>query len=142
MAVERGLVFGTDLRVLERAGARDLIGDNAGDLALARGNENIEQALALRLLVRKGELARLGFPDYGSRLHELIGAPNNQRTHVILMGHARAAIEQDPRVREVVSVRTQVPPGDRGAVRIDMEIALIETNTPLNLVFDVRLGTA
>ena len=140
MATERSQLFGNDLRLLEQGGGFDLTADRAGDLALAEGNENIVQALTLRLLVRRGELALLGWPNYGSRLHELIGEPNNQRTHTILMAHARAAVEQDPRVVEVTTMRAYVLPGERDTARLEMEIQLITENNPLNLVFDVRLG--
>lgn len=142
MAVERENLFGTDLRLMEVAAVMDLVADPTGDLALARGNDNIIQALTMRLLVRKGELARLGWPNYGSRIHELIGEPNNQRTRTILMAHARTAIEQDPRVEEVTGVVARVPEGERDTVRLEIEIELINENHPLNLVFDVRLGTA
>lgn len=142
MAVERELLFGADLRLLERGGVMDLLSDRGGDLGLAEGNDNIIQALTMRLLVRKGELSRLGWPNYGSRLHELIGGPNNQRTHTILMAHARSAIEQDPRVEQVTSVAARVLAGERDMVRLEMEIELIRENNPLNLIFDVRLGPA
>ena len=141
MVTERQLLFGTDLRLLERNGVFDLLPDYGGDLALAPGNDNIAQALTLRLLVRRGELTALGWPTFGSRLHELIGEPNNRRTHVILMAHARSAVEQDPRVVEVSRIEAHVIAGERDAVRLEMEIQLITQNTPLNLVFDVRLGT-
>jgi phage baseplate assembly protein W len=144
MAIDRAALFGNDLQVAERAGGMDLLRERGGDLALTGsvpgGNDNIVQALALRLRVRKGELARLGWADYGSRLHELIGEPNNTRTHVKLMAFARAAIEQDPRVREVASVEAQVIPGEREVVRLLMEITLIDASNPLNLVFDVKLN--
>jgi phage baseplate assembly protein W len=107
---------------------------------VAQGNDNIAQALALRLRVRKGELARLGWPDYGSRLHELIGEPNNTRTHVKLMAFARAAVEQDPRVQEVSDIQATVLPGERDVVRLLLEITLIDAPNPLNLVFDVKLN--
>lgn len=139
MLTEREKLFGNDLQVAERAAGFDLVPDVAGDLDLAQGNENIIQALILRLRVRKGELAPLGWPNYGSRLHELIGKPNNNRTHVILMAHARNAIEQDPRVAEVKEIRTQVLPGERSVVRIMMEILLINEPNPLNLIFDMNL---
>ena len=139
-AIDRELLFGTDLKVRETAGALDLSGDRSGDLAVAFGNDNIVQALQLRLVVRRGELTRLGWPDYGSRMHELIGEPNDQRTRVIAMGHARTAVEEDPRVKEVKTVTARVPAGERDTVRIEMEIELIHENTPLNLVFDLRLG--
>ena len=142
MATERSQLFGNDLRLFERGGDFDLTADRAGDLALAEGNENIVQALTLRLLVRRGELALLGWPNYGSRLHELVGEPNIPRTHTILMAHARAAVEQDPRVVEVTAMRAYVLPGERDVARLEMEIQLITENNPLNLVFDVRLGNS
>lgn len=141
MEIERAELFGNDLRLLERNGVVDLVPERDGDLALAEGNQNIEQALVMRLIVRQGELAALGWPNYGSRLHEVIGEPNNQRTHTILMAHARTAIEQDPRVVEVTGMRAYIPPGERDTARLEIEIQLIEENNPLNLVFDVRLGT-
>jgi phage baseplate assembly protein W len=142
MAVDREILFGTDLDLADRGGAMDLASDQRGDLALAQGNENIIQALTMRLLVRKGELARLGWPNYGSRIHELIGEPNNQRTRTILMAHARSAIEQDARVEKVDSVVARVLQGERDVVRLELEIELIHDQKPLNLVFDVRLGVA
>ena len=139
MGSERQKLFGSDLRLMERAGGLDLRAQVGGDLALAAGNDNIIQTLQVRLKVRKGELAPLGWPNYGSRLHELIGEPNTNRTRVILMAHARDAIEQDPRVAEVSEVQARVLPGERSVVRLDMEIRLIDQPTPLNLVFDMEL---
>jgi phage baseplate assembly protein W len=135
----REKLFGNDLQLAERANGYDLLPDLRGDLTLAQGNDNIVQALTLRLLVRKGELARLGLPDYGSRLYELIGEPNNTRTHVKLMAFARSAIEQDPRVQKITDILTQVIPGEREVVRLNMEILLITEQNPLNLVLDINL---
>ena len=59
----RSTLFGRDLRVTMRAPGLDLVRDARGDIELAEGNDNIEQALLLRLRVRKGELAPLGWPD-------------------------------------------------------------------------------
>jgi phage gp46-like protein len=140
MTANRDLLFGTDLRLLERSGSLDLVGDSVGDLTLSHGAETISQALTLRLLIRRGALARLGWPDYGSRLHELTGEPNNQRTQVLAMAYARAAVEEDPRVKEITMLRASADPGDRTTVHLEMEVELITENTPLNLVFDVRLA--
>lgn len=140
MATERVTLFGSDLHLAERAGGLDLLASPGGDLAVAQGADNIAQALALRLRVRKGELAPLGWPDYGSRLHELIGEPNNTRTHVKLMAFARAAVEQDARVQEVSAVEAQVIPGERDTVRLLLEVRLIDAANPLNLVFEVKLN--
>ena len=140
----RERLFGTDLLLRDYAEGLDLgpEGDiqTGGDLALARGNANIVQALTLRLRVRRGELAALGWPDFGSRLHELIGEPDLPRTHLKLQVFARQAIEADPRVRKVVSVVSTTLPGERDTVRLAIDIQLIDAATPLNLVFDQSLG--
>ncbi|HYW53737.1 MAG TPA: hypothetical protein VFF00_03170 [Candidatus Elarobacter sp.] len=142
MATDRERLFGNDLRVLDTLSGFDLVADPRRDLDLAQGNANIEQALVLRLRVRRGELAPLGWPTYGSRIHELIGQPNVKRTHVMLMAFAREAIEQDPRVAEITSIAVENIPGERDTARLNVEIRLIDAQTPLNLVFDVGLGGA
>ncbi len=140
MTEERQRLFGDDLQLYGRNETYDLRQNGAGDLGLAHGNENIVQALTLRLRVRRGELAPLGWPAYGSRLHELIGEPNINRIHVRLMAYARSAIEEDPRVAEVSAISAS--PGGRDTVRLTMEIRLIAEPNPLNMVFDFDLEGA
>jgi phage baseplate assembly protein W len=142
MTTERQRLFGNDLELYGRNETYDLRPNGAGDLEVARGNENIIQALTLRLRVRRGELASLGWAAYGSRLHELIGEPNINRIHVRLMAYARSAIEEDPRVAEVSEVTARVLPGERDVVRLTMEIRLIDQPKPLNMVFDFDLEGA
>jgi phage baseplate assembly protein W len=139
MVVDRERLFGADLRLRPTGGSLDLTRDDGGDLDLATGAENISQALTLRLLVRRGELTPLGWPDYGSRLHELIGEPNVVRTRALLMTFAQAAIEQDPRVERVRDIRAGVPGEERNVVRLEVEILLISQPQPLNLVVDIPL---
>src|SRR4051794_29300303 len=50
------------------------------DLESVAALDNLRQALLLRFLTQQGELAVLGHPDYGSRLHELVGLPNTEST--------------------------------------------------------------
>ena len=140
MTEERQRLFGNDLQLYERNDTYDLRSNGAGDLGLAQGNENIIQALTLRLRVRRGGLEALGWPAYGSRLHELIGEPNIGRVHVRLMAYARSAIEEDPRVAEVSNV--SAAPSGRDTVRLMMEIRLIEERNSLNMVFDFDLEGA
>ena len=133
----RDKLFGNDLQLAERANGFDLLPGLRGDLALAQGSDNIVQALTLRLLVRKGELTRLGLPEYGSRLHELIGSPNNTRTHIKLMAFARSALEQDPRVLEITNIQAAIT--ERTVVTLTIDILLINQPNPLNLVLDIQL---
>src|SRR5262249_21679728 len=137
----RQQLFGTDIKLLSELSGLDFTVSASGDVAMARGNDNIAQALILRLMVRRGELAPLGWPGYGSRIHELIGEPNNQRTRLILMAHARAALAQDPRVLDIPRIEA-LAGGERDVVRLDLDVTLIDQQTPLNLVFDVNLGSA
>jgi phage baseplate assembly protein W len=139
MSVDRERLFGDDLRLYDVASSLDLRRAPGGDLEVAHGVDDISQALRLRLTVARGELAPLGWPDYGSRLHELIGQPSVSRTHARLMALAREAVEADPRVVAVEDIVASVPPGDRDVVRLEMQVALITEPTPLNLVHDVDL---
>ncbi len=136
----RERLFGTDLLLLDTPSGFDFGADGRGDLAVAQGNANIEQALLLRLTVRRGELATLGWPTFGSRIYELIGQLNLTRTQVKLMAFAREAIEQDPRVEQVTNIEALTLAGERDTVRLNVEIKLIDVQVPLNLVFDVALG--
>lgn len=106
--------------------------------------EAISQALVNRLKTRKGELADLGHPDYGSRHHELIGEPNVQRTRNLIKLYVLQALRREPRIERVLSavVRPdQDPP--RSMVRIELTLKLIDAPNPLNLVvpFSLEAGS-
>jgi phage baseplate assembly protein W len=143
MARDLRQLFGTDLRLRDVAGAADLTlqgpAGGSGDVALAAGDDNIVQALTMRLRVRKGELAALGWPDYGSRLHELIGEPDLARTRLKAQVFARDAVEADPRVAQVESVTVVRIPGEREVLRLAMQVRTISAPVPANLVFDLAL---
>jgi phage baseplate assembly protein W len=143
MTFDRQTLFGTDLLLRDGAGGMDMTLEGpvgaSGDLGLAVGNANAVQALTLRLRVRKGELAPLGWPDYGSRLHELIGEPDLPRTRLKAQAFARDAVEADPRVKKVESVQVVSIPGERGVLRLALLVRMIDSPTPLDLVFDVAL---
>jgi phage baseplate assembly protein W len=143
---QRSSLFGNDIRLRDGTGGVDfsLAGPvgSSGDVALCTGNDNAVQALSLRLRVRQGELAALGWPDYGSRLHELIGQPDLPRTRLKAQVFARAAVEADPRVRQVEAVDVVSIAGERSILRLAMLVLLIDQATPLNLVFDLSLEGA
>ena len=116
---------------------------NARDLEVAGGIEAMTQALANRLKTRKGELAALGHPDYGSRHHELLGQPNVQRTRDLIKLYVLQALAAEPRIEKVLTatvVPDQNPPRD--TVRITLALQIIGASTPLNLVVPFSLGVA
>jgi phage baseplate assembly protein W len=113
------------------------------DVARIEGLPAFEQAIAMRLKTRRGELAALGHPDYGSRHHELMGEPNTQRTRDLIKLYVLQALRAEPRIRRVQSVEVipeHSPP--RETVRITLAVDVIDAPAPLNLVLPFSLGVS
>jgi phage baseplate assembly protein W len=120
-----------DLQAAERQG----VWPAARDLTTASGRANLAQALVLRLLTRRGELALLGHPEYGSRHHELIGEPNTDTKRNLLKLHVLECLSQEPRVRvERLDVRPVEGRENRDKVRVEARLAIHGDPQPLNLV--------
>lgn len=116
----------------------DLLVSRKGDLETVSGRESLGQALLHRLLTRRGELGDIGHPDYGSRLHELIGEPNNERTRELVRLYARECISQEPRVKDIVSLTATVS-SDPHVVVLDVTVLPIKSSVPMNVVFPFYL---
>ena len=115
----------------------------ARDLTLVDGLDNITQAIANRLKTRKGELAGLGHPDYGSRHHELIGEPNVERTRNLVKLYVLQALRDEPRIEKVLAATVRpehLPPRD--SVRIEITVQLVRVSPPVNLVVPFSFGAA
>lgn len=110
--------YGTDLRLIFRGDGGADISWSGGDLDLVRGLDNLAQALTLRILVRRGELAELAHPRHGSRVHELLGATLDRANLDLLRRHVRSALLGDPRVDKVLSVSAAPIPAYPGAVQV------------------------
>jgi hypothetical protein len=129
--------FWEDADLATRAGGRP----PRRDLAVTGGVGAAEQLLVNRLKTRRGELAPLGHPDYGSRHHDLVGEPNVARTRNLIKLHVLEALDHEPRIKEVL--RCDVRPGTnppRDVVRIELDVVLLDGDTPLNLVVPFSLG--
>jgi phage baseplate assembly protein W len=72
--------------------------------------ENLGQAIVLRLLTERGELAELGHPEYGSRLHELLGAPNTETRRGLAKVFILEALAQESRIEKVLDVTIKEHP--------------------------------
>jgi len=139
--------FGEDLRLLDnlefqndRDRGRDLMTitrfeTGEVDLETLGGADNLKQALLLRFLTPRGELALLGHPDYGSRLYELIGERNIETNRNRAKLYVLQALAAEPRVKEVLSVRVTQNLVDRTRIDIAVSLLAIDSDTPLNLVF-------
>src|SRR5690348_15586339 len=81
---------GSDLLTITRPNTHQV------DLDTLSAQDNLKQALLLRFLTPVGELALLGHPDYGSRLHELIGELNNDTNRNIAKLFVLQALAAEP----------------------------------------------
>lgn len=141
--------LGTDL-ALEFAGPAG--GFEDADLATARAVDRLSadaaivartdaavQLLANRIKTSKGELGRLGHPEYGSRHHELIGEPNTDRTRNLVKLHVLEALRHEPRIAEVLRCEVTAAPRPRDVVRIVLDVRLVDLPSPVNLVVPFEL---
>lgn len=111
------------------------------DIDVAAGVDAAVQMLANRLKARKGELAPLGHPDYGSRHHELVGEPNIERTRALIKLHVLEALRHEPRIEQITRCFVFAPHDPpRDVVRIELDLVLIGEGTPVNLVVPFNLG--
>jgi phage baseplate assembly protein W len=139
--------FGQDLRLLgdlefqnDRSPGDDLStrkrpATGLVDLQTLTGVDNLTQALLLRFLTRVGELTELGHPDYGSRLHELIGELNTDTNRNRAKMFVLQSLGGEPRVKQVLSLTVTQNPAFRDRMDISVSLLPIDSDTPLNLVF-------
>ncbi|MCK6626860.1 MAG: GPW/gp25 family protein [Anaerolineae bacterium] len=129
-----------DLLTSDRAGV-DLTTER-GDIKLVKGRANLAQAVLNRLFTRRGELAGLGHPDYGSRLYQLIGEPNTRRSQAVAELYIREALAGEPRIREIVAIIFE-PPSLRADKRNVMELTLailpVDEDEPLTIGAQIPL---
>jgi len=109
------------------------------DLGAVSGRENLAQALILRLLTRKGALAPLGHPDYGSRLMDLIGQLNDATTRNLARLYTIEAIAQEARVRRLLDLEVDTASGSAETVRISFSVLPLDDDAPLGVALEVTL---
>ena len=115
------------------------------DLAVATDLTAIDQFLVNRVMTRRGELAPLGHPNYGSRHHELIGEPNTETTRRRIKVRILEALRDEPRIEEILECKVYAPhQPPRDLVRIELQLRLIPglTENPVrNLIVPFSLET-
>ena len=106
--------------------------DAQGGLALTNDRNEIEQAVKIILTTSPGQ--RVMRPTFGSRLHELVFAPNNSHT----AGQARRHVEEalgmwEPRIN-VTDVETRPHPELENCLLIEIEYEVKATHDRRSLV--------
>ncbi|MBS7613975.1 GPW/gp25 family protein [Candidatus Bathyarchaeota archaeon] len=131
--------LGSDLKIIDEELGSDLALSPNGDLEIVKEEYNLGQAIINRLRTRLGELADLGHPNYGSRLYELVGEPNNERTRELAKAYVRESVMRDPRVKEIINISVRPNKDDGRRVDIDITVLPIGKSTALNIVFPFYL---
>jgi len=117
--------FFTDIRLsFARDGTADLMLDGPGAGAVS-GVDNLVQALTLRLLIDRGELAGLGHPRYGTRIRALLGETLDRANLELLRRYVRRSLMDDPRVADVVSIVVTPRDGEPDAVDVAASVVAV-----------------
>jgi phage baseplate assembly protein W len=136
MSTER---LGRDLKIVEKDLGYDLNISPSGDLETIGEEYNLAQAIIMRLNTMQGELTDIGHSSYGSRLHELVGEPNNERTRELVRIYALESVNRDPRVEEVVNISVEKIEGDLNRIDISISVRATGLISILNIVFPFYL---
>lgn len=111
------------------------------DFALVSDHDNLAQAVIMRLLTARGELSALAHPDYGSRLHELIGSQRTETTRNLAKLYVIEALKQERRIAEIVQVTVGNQPGARFRINIFIQIKPVNDSRIIDLgPFTLDLG--
>ena len=119
-----------------RAGRRSV---RVGDFATVEGRANLGQALTVRLLTPQGELAPLGHPAYGSRLHEVIGQPNTETTRNLAKLFVLEALKAERRVEEILGVEVTQRSDNRFLIQVAIRVQPVGETAELAFSFALEL---
>jgi phage baseplate assembly protein W len=107
--------------------------DHRGGIALARGEEDVEQAIAVILGTSPGE--RLMRPEFGCAIHELVFDTIDAEMVGRMDSAIRVALDRwEPRI-EVVSIDFDLTDTAEGRLRIDLRYRVRATSREHNLVY-------
>ncbi len=103
-----------------------------GDIALATGEHDIEQAMRLILETVPGE--RVMRPEFGCRAKELIFAPRNSATEALLITYVQDALAMwEPRI-DVLDVSISADASQDGAWLVEIAYEIKATHDERSLV--------
>lgn len=125
----------TDIAVMPRSGLGISLAYivAAGDLAMVTAEDNLRQAIWLRLATPMGELTHLGHPDYGSRLYRLIGRLLTPEVLSLARAYVREALRREPRIRSIESLSVAADSLNPGVLLIGARVLPVDRAEPLNL---------
>jgi hypothetical protein len=112
------------------------------DLGLVDGRAALVQALIMRLMTERGELARLGHADYGSRHHQLVGEPNVEGNRSLLKLYILECLHQEQRLQQIMNVTVSPIAGrdNREKVAVGITVLMKGVPDPLSFVVPFSFG--
>lgn len=111
--------------------------DENGQIAMARYEESIRQAIWIILGTAKGE--RVMRPDFGCGIYDLVFAVNNPTTAGLVAEEVRQALALwEPRIN-LLDVQVAPKPGAPNTLLIRIEYRVRTTNNVFNLVYPFYL---
>ncbi len=107
--------------------------DSRGGMAMANGQDNIEQSIRIILETSPGE--RVMRPEFGCGIHDLVFASNSPTTAGVVAYHVQEALGRwEPRI-EVESVDVHPDPYRDAVLLIEIRYTIRSTNDHRNLVY-------
>ncbi|GIK33176.1 MAG: hypothetical protein BroJett009_21680 [Armatimonadota bacterium] len=107
--------------------------DSRGRIELVRQEQDVEEAIKIILLTRKGE--RPMRPEFGSDLHRLVFDPNDATSAGMAKRFVMEALARwEPRI-EVTDVEAWADEADPGRLVLSIHYQFLSTNSIRNLVF-------
>jgi len=111
------------------------------DFILIEGRRNLEQAVIMRLLTPRGDLTQLGHPEYGSRVHELIGSGNTDTNRNRLKLFILESLKRERRIEKVKELVVTPSPGRRSTVDVVLKVIPVEFADVVEIgPFRIELG--
>jgi phage baseplate assembly protein W len=112
--------------------------DGRGGIAMVKQETDIDESIRIILGTARGE--RRMRPMFGSRVHELVFAPNNATTWGLMQQYVEEALGWwEPRV-EVLSVDASPDPADASRVLVDIVYKVKATSDERSLVYPFYLS--
>jgi len=107
--------------------------DARGRIAMARNEQDVEQAIRMILLTPKGQ--RIMRPDFGCNIHELMFAPNNGTMAGLAAFYVEEALSMwEPRI-QVLDVSASVDSKDPSRLLVQIHYEIKATHDRRSLVF-------
>ena len=108
-----------------------------GGLSLARGTQDIEQAVRIILGTSPGE--RVMRPEFGCRIHELVFAPDNASTRRMVAYYVEEALDRwEPRI-DVLEVNASSNPDQSGTLMVEILYQIKDTYDERSIVYPFYL---